>query len=81
MRVALTGADGFTGVHLQSLLASRGVEWIPLVSDLTDPASVEAEIAAAEFDTLVHLAGEAFVASGNWRRFYEVNQLGTLALL
>ena len=81
MRVALTGADGFTGVHLQSLLASRGVECIPLVADLTDPASVEAEIAAAEFDTLVHLAGEAFVASGNWRRFYEVNQLGTLALL
>ena len=44
MRVALTGADGFTGVHLQSLLASRGVECIPLVADLTDPASVEAEV-------------------------------------
>jgi nucleoside-diphosphate-sugar epimerase len=81
MRVALTGADGFTGAYLQTALAGAGIDCVALTADLTDPAAVRAELEGAEFDRVVHLAGEAFVASGNWRRFYEVNQLGTLALL
>jgi nucleoside-diphosphate-sugar epimerase len=81
MRIAITGADGLTGRYVQPLLADAGIDCVPLVAELTDPQAVEAEVAAASFDRLIHLAGEAFVASGDWRRFYEVNQLGTIALL
>jgi len=81
MRVALTGADGFTGAYLEAALIRNGIECLALSADLTNPAAVKAEVAGAQFDRLIHLAGEAFVASGDWRRFYEVNQIGTLALL
>jgi nucleoside-diphosphate-sugar epimerase len=81
MRVALTGADGFTGAYVRAELTRRGIECVPLGADLTDPAAVRAEVSAKPFDRLIHLAGEAFAASPEWRRFYEVNQLGTLTLL
>jgi nucleoside-diphosphate-sugar epimerase len=81
MRVALTGAAGFTGAYVQEALARRGLACISLAADLTDPAAVEAELAGAPFDTLIHLAGEAFAAGEDWRRFYEVNLMGTLTLL
>jgi nucleoside-diphosphate-sugar epimerase len=81
MRVALTGADGFTGTYLRAELVQRGIECVLLRADLTDPAAVEAEIEREPFDRLIHLAAEAFAASGEWRRFYEVNHVGTLTLL
>ncbi|MBV9932654.1 MAG: GDP-mannose 4,6-dehydratase [Alphaproteobacteria bacterium] len=81
MRVAVTGADGFTGAYLIDALRGAGLESRALAADLTDPAAVAAEVAEAPFDRLIHLAGEAFVAGDDWRRFYAVNQLGTLNLL
>jgi nucleoside-diphosphate-sugar epimerase len=81
MRVALTGADGFTGAYVQAALEAKGVECLPLRADLTDPAAVDAEVDQRQFDKLIHLAGEAFVASSDWRRFYAVNHIGTLTLL
>lgn len=81
MRIALTGADGFTGAYLQAELARRGIETVALGADLTDPASVRAVVEAEPFDRLIHLAGEAFAASSDWRRFYDVNFLGTMTLL
>jgi nucleoside-diphosphate-sugar epimerase len=81
MRVAVTGADGFTGVYVLAALAGAGLDCRSLSADLTDPEAIAAEVAQAPFDRLIHLAGEAFVASDEWRRFYEVNQLGTLTLL
>jgi nucleoside-diphosphate-sugar epimerase len=81
MRVALTGALGFTGAYVQQALNAVGADWVTLDADLTDPAAVEGEIERTEFDRLIHLAGEAFVASDDWRRFYAVNQIGTMNLL
>jgi nucleoside-diphosphate-sugar epimerase len=81
MRVALTGADGFTGTYLRAEFARLGIQTEALRADLTDPEAVRAEIEGASFECVVHLAGEAFAASREWRRFYEVNLLGTLTLL
>ena len=81
MRIGLTGADGFTGAYILAQLARQGMECVALSADLTEPEAVAAEVDSKPFDRLIHLAGEAFVASGDWRRFYAVNQLGTLTLL
>ncbi|WP_375396487.1 GDP-mannose 4,6-dehydratase [uncultured Sphingomonas sp.] len=81
MRVAVTGANGFTGRYVGQLLDALGIDWVALQPDLTDRAAIAAAVAATPFDRLIHLAAIAFVAAAQWRPFYEVNQLGTLALL
>jgi GDP-6-deoxy-D-talose 4-dehydrogenase len=81
MRVAVTGADGFTGRYLCNVLRARGVETVSLTADLADANAVEAEVLAKPFDRLVHLAAQAFVGSNDWRGFYLVNQLGTYNVL
>jgi nucleoside-diphosphate-sugar epimerase len=82
MTVAITGARGFTGRYVCAELDRRGILWYSIDADLTDPSEVEAEIAAGPtLDALIHLAAVAFVGSSNWRRFYEVNQIGTYNLL
>lgn len=81
MRVAITGADGFTGRYVCESLQVRGVETISLTADLADGDAVEAEVAANRFDRLIHLAAQAFVGTNDWRGFYVVNQLGSFNLL
>lgn len=81
MRVAVTGASGFTGREVCRQLDERGVEWVDLSAELTDPDAVERAVAATPFDRLIHLAGQAFAGARAWRPFYEVNLLGTLSLL
>jgi nucleoside-diphosphate-sugar epimerase len=81
MRVALTGAGGFTGRYVTAALDAACVAWVSLSADLRDPGAVERAVAETEFDRLIHLAGHAFVGAPNWPSFYEVNQLGTLHLL
>lgn len=81
MRVALTGADGFTGRFVADALAARGVESVALAADLTDPVAVAAEVAATPFDRVIHLAALAFVGVADWEGFYQVNQIGTFRLL
>lgn len=81
MRIALTGANGFTGRFVTAACAARGIECIPLAVDLTDKDAVEAVIADTTFDSLIHLAARAFVNASDWKAFYEVNQLGTFHLL
>ena len=81
MRVAVTGADGFTGRYVLNALAARNVESVALVADLTNPDAVAQEIAHNCFDGLIHLAAIAFVATDDWRQVYGVNQLGTFNLL
>lgn len=81
MRVALTGASGFTGHVVQAALAARGVEAVSLAADLTDGAAVAREVADTPFDRLIHLAALAFVGVADWQGFYQVNQIGTFHLL
>lgn len=81
MRVALTGANGFTGGYVVDALAARGVDCVALAADLTDPDAVCQAVADTPFDRLIHLAARAFVADDDWAGFYAVNQLGTFHLL
>lgn len=81
MRVAVTGADGFTGRYVCDLLQARGIETVSLTADLADSDAVENEVASAHFDRLIHLAAQAFVGTQQWRGFYMVNQLGSFNLL
>ena len=81
MRVALTGAHGFTGRFVSAALEQAGSTPVALQVDLRDEAAVDAAVGATAFDRLIHLAGHAFVGATDWRAFYAVNQLGTLSLL
>ena len=81
MRIALTGASGFTGRFVIEALADRGIECVPLSVDLADKAAVDAAIADTAFDRLIHLAARAFVNAADWEAFYAVNQIGTYHLL
>jgi nucleoside-diphosphate-sugar epimerase len=81
LRIALTGADGFTGLHFIEAAQRAGHEIIELRSDLTDGVGVAAETLSLEADALVHLAAISFVGYQNDRAFYDVNLFGTLNLL
>jgi len=82
MTIAITGADGFTGRYVTAELDRRGIAWCSLSADLRDEAAVNAEVAASpKFSALIHLAAIAFAGGGDWRAFYDVNQIGTFNLL
>ncbi len=81
MRVALTGASGFTGRFVADALARQGAECVLLEADLTDAEAIADAVADARFDRLIHLAARAFVGVADWQGFYAVNQLGTFNLL
>ena len=81
MRVGITGAQGFTGLHLVAALISRGHDALPIASDITDAAAISAELEMSRPDAVVHLAALAFVNSDDYASFYAVNQVGSFNLL
>lgn len=81
MRVALTGADGFTGRYVAAELDRRGIEWHAIKADVTDSEAIDAAVSAHHFDALIHLAAVAFAGGNDWHSFYAVNQIGTFNLL
>jgi nucleoside-diphosphate-sugar epimerase len=81
LRIAVTGAEGFTGQHFAAAARAAGHEVVPLASNLTDAAALRSEVASASFDAVVHLAAIAFVAHRDDRALYDVNLFGTLNLL
>jgi nucleoside-diphosphate-sugar epimerase len=81
MRVAVTGAGGFTGRFVVAALTRHGANFVPLNADISDTAAIEREVEAIDCDRLIHLAARAFVDQSDWEAFYAVNQLGTFHLL
>ncbi len=81
MRVAITGAHGFTGRYIVEELSRCGIASVSIEADLLDPSAVANAIAAIKFDAVIHLAGIAFAGSGDWQSFFKVNQIGTYNLL
>lgn len=81
MKILLTGADGFTGVHFTRQAEAAGHSVWPLKSNLLDTSALDAEVAEAAPDALVHLAAIAYVAHADEAAFYAVNTVGTVHLL
>jgi len=81
MRVALTGADGFTGRYVAEELARRGISWVALDGDITDARQIDQAVSATTFDRVIHLAAIAFAGGDDWDAFYKVNQIGSFNLL
>jgi GDP-6-deoxy-D-talose 4-dehydrogenase len=81
LRVLVTGADGFTGVHFIKQAREAGYDVFAFNADLTNPQAVQAQVDAAAPDAVVHLAGISFVGHDKPSAFYDVNVIGTLNLL
>jgi nucleoside-diphosphate-sugar epimerase len=81
MRIALTGAGGFTGRYLAEALRARGHQVAKIAADITNAQALREELRDAAPDAAVHLAAIAFVNSDDFEGFYQVNQVGTFNLL
>jgi GDP-6-deoxy-D-talose 4-dehydrogenase len=81
LKVLVTGADGFTGVHFVKQAREAGYDVFAFNADLTNPQAVQAQVDAAAPDLVVHLAGISFVGHDKPIAFYDVNVIGTLNLL
>ncbi|MEO6291581.1 MAG: GDP-mannose 4,6-dehydratase [Burkholderiaceae bacterium] len=81
MRILVTGADGFTGLHFVRQARAAGHEIVELTANLTDPAAVKSQVAGAAPEAVVHLAAISFVGHSQASAFYDVNVIGTLNLL
>ncbi len=91
-RVLLTGAHGFTGVHLRAELEAAGYVVVGAVVgmpagphevalDITSLDNCRNVMEAVRPDYLVHLAAVSFVQHADAEAFYRVNVIGTLNLL
>ncbi|HEY6963825.1 MAG TPA: GDP-mannose 4,6-dehydratase [Erythrobacter sp.] len=96
-RILITGAQGFTGLHLLDRLSGEGHELHGLVhqpapgrhaalhqehvADLRDLPALESIIAQVKPDQVIHLAAIAFVAHGDAGELYGSNIVGTRNLL
>lgn len=81
LRMLVTGADGFTGVHFVKQAREAGYDVFAFNADLTSPQAVQAQVNIAAPDVVVHLAGISFVGHDKPSAFYDVNVFGTLNLL
>jgi nucleoside-diphosphate-sugar epimerase len=81
LKIFLTGADGFTGVHFTQAATASGHVVVPSAIDLKDKAALRQSLAESRPDAVVHLAGIAFVSHEDTRGIYDVNLFGTLNLL
>lgn len=95
-RVAITGADGFTGKYLSKLLVEQGYDVYGLVRDVRDTdgsatryvecdllneCSLAGALEQVQPDHIVHLAAVSFVGHGNADDIYCTNVVGTRNLL
>jgi GDP-6-deoxy-D-talose 4-dehydrogenase len=81
LKMLVTGADGFTGVHFVKQAREAGYEVFEFNADLTNPVAVQDQVNAAQPDVVVHLAAISFVGHDKASSFYDVNVIGTLNLL
>lgn len=92
----ITGASGFAGQHLATLLASQGWDVVALTHrrpfdgpavhqqavEVTDAQAVAAAVAAARPDAVFHLAAIVdTIETPDVQRLYAVNTLGTAAVV
>ncbi len=91
-KVLITGINGFTGVHLERYLLSKGFDVYGTVMnspinnthylcDITQIDQVESVISELKPDYLIHIAGISFPAENNASLIYDVNVIGTKNIL
>lgn len=80
-RLLITGVNGFTGKHLVAAANAQGYQCHALRADLTDPQSLNEEIARVQPSQVIHLAGISAVTHPDPLDFYRVNLMGTQNLL
>ena len=81
MRLLLTGADGFTGLHITQAATKAGYEVIPLVGNLEDTNAVRSQVHDAQPTHVIHLAAISHVMHAEEGAFYSVNTIGSMTLL
>lgn len=81
MRLLLTGADGFTGVHLTRAAKAAGYAVFAFSGELQDLANIDTQIKAISPTHVIHLAGISHVTGDDALAYYDVNLLGSLNLL
>ena len=81
MRIYVTGASGFTGVHFVDAAGRAGHEVLESAVDLLDESALASSIASFQPEAIVHLAAKSFVGHGDALDFYGVNVIGTENLL
>jgi GDP-6-deoxy-D-talose 4-dehydrogenase len=81
LKLLLSGAGGFTGMHIRPTAGLLNYDVIPLQSNLCDLEAVKAEVARIRPDYVLHLAGVSFVGHRDYRGIYEVNLFGSINLL
>jgi GDP-6-deoxy-D-talose 4-dehydrogenase len=85
LRIGVTGALGFTGIHFTRWATAAGHSVAPVQSDLTDSKALDQELAdlcnSAPLDAVVHLAAISHVTHADLDAFYRVNVVGTAYLL
>lgn len=81
MRLLLTGADGFTGKHIELAAIASGYEVLPLKADLTDFELLVKEVCTSKPTHVIHLAAISDVNDSHQENYYRVNLFGTLNLL
>lgn len=81
MRLLLTGADGFTGIHLAVAAKLSGYEVFALQGNLQDAQSICQQVLDIAPTHVIHLAGISHATGDDELAYYEVNLLGSLNLL
>lgn len=77
----LTGADGFTGRHMEAAALALGYRVHRLAANLLDAIDVTREVAAVVPDCVIHLAAISAVTHADELALYRVNVFGTQHLL
>lgn len=81
MRLLLTGADGFTGVHLSQAARQAGFTVFSLKAQLENRQELQACVNEVQPTHVIHLAAISHVTHDDNLAYYQTNLLGSLDLL